>query len=486
MTDQQTLQKNPGLARWLAVTLGVSLLMRLLLVLLYQPIAYSDTKSYWRLAGSVRNGFERYDGTRTPGYPAFLALVGSDEVAFFLQMLMGLATTLLLFYIVWRLTRRPALAGLAGLAHSLNLGQLFFEANLLTETLTTFLLALCMAGMLIWLESPARRSPWLALALGLVSALALLVRPLFIFLPVWMFVFLLASLLAEKAASWRLSALLRGLPRLGAPAALRLAAFLLPVILLAGGWVTFIHARFGDWGLTTMTGYHLVQHTGNFFEYVPDEYADLRDTYLEYRDAHIAEYGTQTNTIWEAIPALTEVSGLHFYDLSRTLARISIDLILHHPDLYLRNVLKGWALFWLAPVYWQSQSFTWQAAVPALKLLIQSQRGLLVAGNAAFVILSLIVVIRAIRAHPLTRRLPPFFWFLTSSIWITSILQSLLDHGDNPRFLVPLQSLLMAWLIWVIAHAWQAARKKIAKMGALRGFATQRTHFCEISDEEAL
>ena len=239
-------------------------------------------------------------------------------------MIMGLVTTLLLFYIVWRVTHRPALAGLAGLAHTLNLGQLFFEANLLTETLTTFLLTLCAVGMLLWLESPARRTPWLALGLGLVSALALLVRPLFIFLPVWMFVFLLASLLAEKAGNWKLSTLLRGLPRLGGPAALRLAAFLLPVILLAGGWVTFIHARFGDWGLTTMTGYHLVQHTGNFFEYVPDEYAAIRDTYITYRDAHIAEYGTQTNTIWEAIPALTEATGLDFYELPRGRWRASL------------------------------------------------------------------------------------------------------------------------------------------------------------------
>jgi len=50
-----------------------------------------------------------------------------------------------------------------------------------------------------------------------------------------------------------------------------------------------------------MTGYHLIQHTGVFFEYVPDKYASLRDTYLRFRDARIAEYGTQTNAIWDAI-----------------------------------------------------------------------------------------------------------------------------------------------------------------------------------------
>lgn len=459
MTEETPPPRKPSpITRWLLVTLAVGMLARLLLVLLYRPIPYSDTKSYWRLAESLRNGFQAYDGTRTPGYPAFLALVGSDQVAWAVQMLLGLAVSLLLFFIVWRITQRPALAGLAGLAHSLNLGQLFFEANLLTETLATFLVMLCMAGMLLWLQNPARRSLGLAAGLGLASALALLVRPVFIFLPVWMLVFLLTCALAEKAASWRLSALLRALPRLGGAAALRLGLFLLPVALLVGGWVGFIHTRFGDWSLTTMSGYHLVQHTGNFFEYVPDEYADLRDIYIEYRDAHIAEYGTQTNTIWEAIPALTQATGLNFYDLSRTLARISVQLILQQPNLYLRNVVKGWALFWLAPVYWQPGSFAWQAAVPALKALILAQRGLLVAGNALFVILSIGFAVQAIRARPLVRRLPPFFWFLTSSLWILSIVQSLLDHGDNPRFLVPMQSLVVLWLIWAIAHAWKARK----------------------------
>jgi hypothetical protein len=28
------------------------------------------------------------------------------------------------------------------------------------------------------------------------------------------------------------------------------------------------------------------------------------------------------------------------------------------------------------------------------------------------------------------------------AIWITSIAQTLVDHGDNPRFLIPLQSMV--------------------------------------------
>ena len=54
-----------------------------------------------------------------------------------------------------------------------------------------------------------------------------------------------------------------------------------------------------------------------------------------------------------------------------------------------------------------------------------------------------------------------FFWFLLVNIWITSILQAMLDHGDNPRFLVPMQTLVV---LWVAAFILQLARGKMPKL----------------------
>ena len=143
---------------WLVIVSVVALVERLLVILLYQPVAYSDTPSYRRLADTVLQGFTSYDGTRTPGYPVFLALVGNDQRVWLVQLLLGLIATLLLFYIGWKLTDKPWFGGLIALAHTLNLGQLFFESNLLTESLTTFLLIAIMAGMLAWLLYPKVRS----------------------------------------------------------------------------------------------------------------------------------------------------------------------------------------------------------------------------------------------------------------------------------------------------------------------------------------
>src|SRR4030067_1067052 len=159
---------------WVWVVCIVGVIIRLSMVLLYQAVGFSDTPSYRRLAETVLRRFANYDGTRTPGYPVFLALVGSDQRVWLVQLLLGFSTTLLLFYMGWKLTDRPWIGGLIALSHTLNLQQLLFESNLLTESLTTFLLVSSLAGVLTWLVYPKTRSAWLAFLIGLVTTLTLL------------------------------------------------------------------------------------------------------------------------------------------------------------------------------------------------------------------------------------------------------------------------------------------------------------------------
>jgi len=472
MSDQ-TFVKNPESRMttlvWLGASLATAILLRLALWLTYNPVPYSDTPSYRRLAESVLDGFARYDGTRTPGYPAFLALVGPDTSVWAVQMGLGVLVSLILFYLGWRLSRRSWFGALLAIAHSVNLGQLFFEANLLTETLTTFYLMFFFVGIYLLLRQDTCPSWALAAFTGLAVSLALLTRPLFVYLPVWVVLFLIfvaiTSVAFYRQLAWK-------------SILVRLISFSIPVVVLVGGWVLFIHQRFGDWGLTTMTGYHLVQHTGSYFEYIPDEYAELRDTYIQFRDAKIAATGTQTNAIWEAIPEMSRVSGLNFYDLSRTLAKISIQLIREHPDLFLKNVAEGWWMFWRAPVYWSAEALKAPGLAGTINILVNVERILLVMVNAVFVIGSLAWLALCYLPVRWVERLPArfrsiqmsfrpergrpgelltshqFMLFIVGNIWITSILQSLLDHGDNPRFLVPLQSFVLLWVAWFTLKIW--------------------------------
>jgi hypothetical protein len=452
--------KSGSLTIWALITFTVGLVTRLLMVFLYQPVTYSDTPSYRRLAEAVLGGFARYDGTRTPGYPVFLALVGDDQRVWLVQLLLGLFTTMLLFYMAWKLTGKPWFSGLIGLVHTLNLGQLFFESNLLTESLTTFMLVLTLVVMLVWLDNPRSRSLGLAAFIGLASTLTLLVRPLFIYLPFYTLIVLgLSSQLTKQAASEEngLTGGIDGKVTINHPSWRHAIAFLVPVILLLGGWLTFIHTKYGDWALTTMTGYHLIQHTGSYFEAVPDEYAALRDTYIQFRDAQIARLGTQTNAIWEAIPEMSQVSGYNFYDLSRVLTRLSLQLIAKHPLLFLQNAFQGWWMFWRTAVYWSGDALRLSWLAGGVSASIQVQRAVLFLVNLVFIFASLAAGIMS--ALPKLRHRSSqailhfvgsaqhiFFWFLAGTIWIASILQTLLDHGDNPRFLVPMQSLVVLWV----------------------------------------
>jgi 4-amino-4-deoxy-L-arabinose transferase-like glycosyltransferase len=416
---------------WLAIVLVVSTIERVLLYIFYRPVLYNDSTGYRRAAEAILDGWTHLDGTRTPGYPIFLALIGADERVYVAQLVLGVLITLLLFFIGWRLTRLGWFAALAAFGYSLNPQQLLVEGDILTETLTIFLIVLCLAGMIWLLNSDSTRQVLqvvlVGLGVGAVAGAAALVRTLFVFLPI---LFALVLLLF-----WRVRIRLR-------------FAAALPVFLsglaLIGVWVNFIHQRFGIWSMDTMTGYHLMNHSGIFFEDVPDEYAGIRDTFIRYRDAQVALTGNPGNAIWDAIPAMVDVSGLDFTPLSTLLAKISIRLFLQHPGQYLWTVAEGWAAFWKVPVHWalvSPTSFT-ETVRRAITLLI---RGVLFIANLSFIAGTVSLVWRKARR---VLHMQPFIVLLVGTIWGSSILQAFVEYGDNPRYSIPIQTLVVLVVIW--------------------------------------
>ncbi|MCX6071638.1 MAG: hypothetical protein NTU91_12420, partial [Chloroflexi bacterium] len=383
--------------------------------------------SRWTLDG--------YDGTRVPGYPGFIALASSDpRLVYALQLGLGLAISFLLFWMTFRTTQSIPISLLVGLLYDLFPGQFLFEANLLAETLTTFLLTLSLSLLagLLHARSAAAGGLW-AFLLGLASALAGLARPLYFYLPVWLLFFL-----------WSRK---NGVRRM----ILRIAAFSVGPALLLGGWLWFIYSTYGMLSPTVLSGYGLVQHTGPYFEYLPDSAAPIRDTYVRLRDERVAERGDQTNTIWDAIPELSAASGLGFYDLSREIQRLSIQLIREHPAWYARSVAEGWIDFWKAPVYWKPEGIEASGVRSALGAWTTSGRALCILSNALFLLASIAMLVL-----PRVRRrlgLDAHLLATVGAVWIGSVVQTLADHGDNPRFLVPAQ-MLVIYVVVRMAYAW--------------------------------
>jgi hypothetical protein len=427
--------------RWCAGLAVFGFLERVWLWQVCQPVTYGDTGSYMRLAGVVSGlTLEGYDGTRVPGYPVFLALVGMQaEHVWLSQMALGWLISLLLFWLGWRTTGNPCVGTLIGGLYNVIPGQVLFEANLLTETFTTFWVVLSLV-LFVVLEGERGLAGGLgfALMLGVAVSAVGMARPLFFPLTIWFlpFVFLM------KDVSWR--------RRLA-----QLAAYSIGPLLIQGGWLLFINNSFHMLSPTTMAGYSLVQHTGEYFEYLPDDVAPIRDTYLRFRDAQIEERGVQTNVIWDAIPAITEASGLNFYKLSREMRRLSIQLIRQHPDLYLRNVMEGWVAFWKAPVYWQKEAISSQFASTLLTVLALFGRIISVAANFAFLALSSLLTLS--RRARLRFGFDRFALAAGGMVWLISVLQTIVDHGDNPRFLVPLQ-MVVIYLVVRAIRFWLRSR----------------------------
>jgi len=177
---------------------AIAVMERLALWFFYSPVIFDDSNSYRRLAGQIL-GSAPFDGTRSPGYPIFLAWLGADRTVYAVQLVLGLATTLLFFYLGWRVTNSLKVGAVAALIHTLNLGQLLFEADILAETLTTFLAVLAICGGVYLLKqenAPKNNLKQLSIALliGITGGLAAQVRPQFVFLP-----FLIAFILFLKS-----------------------------------------------------------------------------------------------------------------------------------------------------------------------------------------------------------------------------------------------------------------------------------------------
>ncbi|MGH2606019.1 MAG: hypothetical protein ACRDG5_05460, partial [Anaerolineales bacterium] len=203
---------------------------RLALWKFYAPIEYNDTRAYFRLADVLStSNLSGYDGSRVPGYPAFVALLGRDLSAVWaVQLFFGWGLTMLLFLLTWWTTGRATLALLVGGLYSLIPGLFLFESNLLTETLTSFLVVAAVV-LVVWLDRgvPSSRRGLVLVTAGTAAAAAGLVRALFFVFPFWLLPFVLTS----GSKGWR--------ARVGDG-----ALFLAPGLILLGGWLGFMRVHY--------------------------------------------------------------------------------------------------------------------------------------------------------------------------------------------------------------------------------------------------
>jgi hypothetical protein len=427
----------------------IAVMIRVSVFLVYQPVTYPDSSTYFKMASYIHNlDFHDYKGWRTPSYPLLLLLAGQNHYALWgIQSLLGVLISLLLFWICLSHTGSVAYAFLAGLLHSLALNELFFEANVLTETLSTFLIVLSVASLASTLTN-AR--PGIGMAAGFFAALATLSRPLYIYLgPTFIVLLLLFKRDARRLAV--------GLGVL----------FLLPVF----GGAAFNKVTIDYFGLSTQAGLNLSNHSGRFMEKAGDQHAMIRDVFLKHRAKQIAETGHHQQTFWLAREELLEKTGFDDAALSRELTKISLELFARYPMLYLRGVAESWASYWAAPLYIDKDKFTLASAARVVGSMWAVERMFILLTNFLAIAASGCVLIRSSwrRLQGSTGLSIPLI--ISCVIVAGSVLQAFVEFGENPRYGIPTQSLALT-LVLLAAWDLRAAFKAKAAAGPARSIAS--------------
>ncbi len=424
------------------IVLSVALAVRFWLWFSYPIFEGNDSDTYIHLANSLKNnlGFSRYNGTRTPGYPFFLVLTGAGSGTYLAQLVLGILTTLAIYWIGLRLTRSEGLALTGAYLHTLNLQQLLAEAAMLSEALSAFLFFVLIALTLLITETsssqPAGNRTYFVI-LGFIAILSVLlasVRPLFLPLPfciAGVIFFLANETLAKRTRT--------------------VIVLVVPMMIAVAGWGFYIYSQFNVIGLDSMGGYHKVNHVSAIFEKAPDEYQEIRDIFLKYRHIRISTTGTPINTIWDAIPELMKATKLNYYSLGRTMGEISDTLIRENPSLYWQNVVVGWMWFWKGGVVWQPSAINDPISRTLAIFILSVERVGVVIGNFMFLVSTLMATWKQFILKK--ANYPTTFWVFISFLWLISILQTFAEHGDNPRFLAPAQSLVFITLI--VLYSWR-------------------------------
>ena len=428
--DQAVMRRRDGLFPILLLTL-LWLITRGILFACYEPVTYADSGTYQRLAHQLMTlDFTGYDGQRTPGYPLLLALVAENNFALWLvQSVIALLTALLVYALLRRVGISTAWALTAAAINLLTLNMLFFEPAVMTETLTAFLLVAVSYLMALMVSGHVNAATpgWL----GLITALLILTRSQYIVL-IPVFLVLLWWFVRQRRATILLIFLL---------------ATSGPVL----GWAAFNKQQTGYFTITTLLGYNLTNHSGAFMERAPDKDAVLRDIYLKYRERKIAETGSHHMTLFDARPELLRTTGLSEIGLSREFQRLSVNLFLAYPLDYLRGVAKAWLSYWTEPNYWRLDRVRSPAVAAVANAVWTVQHPLLRGLNVVFMLLTPYVVWRSLRRRGSVSHGMRVSLVLAANVLSVSVMQALVEFGENGRYFIPNQPLVLMFVLLVFA-----------------------------------
>lgn len=301
------------------------------------PNVFPDSGGYKALAEQLLSGHPNIDlfTFRTPGYPAFVALIykltgsRSWQPVIAAQFMCGILIPLLIYMMMFVATGCRGIAALAGAGFLLDRFSLGMQLVPLTEFIGGFL---AIASIAAYIASVRRKRYWTAPLVGLLFFLCLIVRPSFqlLFPAVAIGGLVIEMIYRERRAQWR-------------HALLWYAIICIVAQIGIWSWSYVIYRQTGVFGLSHQLGASLTNHTGTMMERAPEKYAKLRDIYVRERNR---EKGNHINLFDKYSWKFTDETSQPLWKVSLEFKDIDKYLITHYPGQYFKQVRFAWNRLW--------------------------------------------------------------------------------------------------------------------------------------------
>ena len=318
------------------IVIGVSILIRIITILIAEPVKTLDAQSYFDVASYIKNlDFTNYDGGRTPGYP-FITLLGQMNLYFIviIQMVMGISISFFIYKIMLFLTKNDIISTITGLAYSLFIFLLHRELLIGNETTTLFFLIISCYIFVRILDNIENSSIkyYQLLLLITFSSLATLTRPMYLMLNYLFFMFFITYWIIRRFKFRKLLIVM--------------ILLLIPHLFFINGWSLINKKVTGTYALTTYAGIVLLNRVGSYIESSPKEFDDIKYIYIKYRDKELAERGSHECSIWRAFDELKDKTGLSDAMLCKKITAMCYATIKEEPVTFITGFFPEWVKFW--------------------------------------------------------------------------------------------------------------------------------------------
>jgi 4-amino-4-deoxy-L-arabinose transferase-like glycosyltransferase len=326
----------------------------------FGPVPGGDTVSYLSISDHILHGqfYEDIsDSFRLPGYPLYLSLFlwlfnGKIQASIVLQIVLT-ATMCSLVYLSAREVFSENVARLSGWLVSLNPALAFFSINILSESISTFLLSLAVFLILRGLRFKMLRYYLLA---GIALAYLIFIKPIGLFLGI---IFGLYILLVGKNKN-----------------ILNVIVLLCPIFSVYTFWTVHNGVKFGYFEYNPIYGMNLLERT--IYLRAPG----LDSPILEAANRNFVEvkaeqrFGPQSDDFyyWQAMIKTTREysQSKNIFELNREYFNVALKLIQSDPIGYFKASVGEFAYIWAGylphsgkwrPIYPESSRRDWTVLV---------------------------------------------------------------------------------------------------------------------------